>query len=342
MKKNYFLPLLLVIFAFNLNAQTGSIVIGSIPSSTAAATSASITITYTSSVPCKITAQLRQTNVNVTTVNWGAWNGEVVTSLPAATDANVIISYPIAAGQAASTSLPAGVQYTYAFKMSTTADVGFAYNDGATANLTSITAASGVQNTANITSAPTTIAAGGSVVVNFDYTLVNAGKVKVDVRKYNGTTWLSTGLVAEAYIDPAAATTSTPVSESKTLVIPAGTVLSSALVSDENYKIAVTLYDSSWTWILEMKSDLTITTNLGVNDFAVNDKITIVNPVGDQLQMNYNDSKAQSLRINDISGRLVKSVNDLNNLKSINVSDLKQGIYFLTINNNKTIKFFKD
>ncbi|MEN9907349.1 MAG: hypothetical protein RLZZ540_490, partial [Bacteroidota bacterium] len=79
------------------------------------------------------------------------------------------------------------------------------------ANLTSVTAAAGVQNTANIISAPTTIAAGGSVIVNFDYTLVNAGKVKVDVRKYNGTSWLSTGLVAEAYIDPAAATTSTPV-----------------------------------------------------------------------------------------------------------------------------------
>jgi hypothetical protein len=115
--------------------------------------------------------------------------------------------------------------------------------------------------------------------------------------------------------------------------------LSSALVAGENYKIAVTLYDASWTWILEKKSDLTITANLGVNDFAVNDKITIVNPVGNELQINYNDFKAQSLRINDISGRLVKS---LNNLKSVNVSDLKQGIYFLTLNNNKAIKFIKD
>ena len=342
MKKNYFFALLLVIFAFNLNAQTGSIVIGSIPSESGAATSASISITYTSSVPCKIAIQLRQTNANATTVNWGAWNGEVVTSLPAATNTIATISYPIPAGQTASTSLPAGVKYTYAFKMSTTADVGFAWNDSAVANLTSITAPAGIQNTALITSAPATIAAGGSVIVNFDYTFVSAGKVKVDVRKYNGTTWLSTGLVAESYIDPAAATTSTPVSGTKTLIIPAGTVLSSALAAGENYKIAVTLYDASWTWILEKKSDLTITTNLGVNDFAENDKISIVNPVGDQLLINYNNLNAQSLRINDISGRTVKSLDNLNNLSSIDVSNLKQGVYFLTLNNNKAIKFIKD
>lgn len=341
MKKNYFLSLLLVILVFNLNAQTGSIVIGSIPASTAAGATVSITLTYTSSVPCKITAQLRQTNANATTVNWGAWNGEVVTNLPAATNASVIISYPISASQAASTTLASGVSYTFAFKMSTTADVGFAWNDGATANLTNITAA-GIQNTANIISAPTTVAAGGSVVIDFNYTFVNAGKVKIDVRKYNGTAWLSTGLVAEAYIDPAAATTSTPMSGSKTLVIPGGTAMSSALTAGENYKIAVTLYDSSWTWILEKKSDLTITANLGVNDFELNEKITIVNPVGDHLLINYTNLNAQFLRISDISGRLVKSLNNLNNLKSIDVSELKQGVYFLTINNNKALKFIKN
>jgi hypothetical protein len=342
MTKNYFFALLLVIFAFNVNAQTGSIVIGSIPTSTAAGATASITLTYTSSVPCKIAAQLRQTNANATTVNWAAWNGEVVTTLPAATNASVVISYPISGSQAASTTLASGISYTFAFKMSTTADVGFAWNDGATANLTTITAAAGVQNTANIISAPTTVAAGGSVVIDFNYTFVNAGKVKIDVRKYNGTAWMSTGLVVEDFINPAAATTSTPVSGSKTLVIPGGTAMSSALTAGENYKIAVTLYDSSWTWILEKKSDLTITANLGVNDFELNEKITIVNPVGDQLLINYNNLNAQSLLINDISGRLVKSLNNLNNLKSIDVSELKQGVYFLTVNNHKAIKFIKN
>ncbi|NDP27993.1 MAG: T9SS type A sorting domain-containing protein [Flavobacterium sp.] len=341
MKKNYFLSLLLVIFAFNVNAQTGSIEIVSIPLSNAAGTSASITITYTSSVPCKITTQLRQTNANATTVDWGPWNGEVVTSLPAATNATHTISYPIPAGQTISTSLPSGVKYTFAFKMATTADVGFAWNDGATANLTTITAASGIQNSATITSAPTTVAAGESVIINYDYYLANAGKVKIDIRKYNGSTWLSTGLVVESYIDPAAAS-STTVSGTQTLVIPVNTAISSSLASGENYKIAVTLYDASWTWILENKSDLTITAaNLAINDFKLNEKITIVNPVGDELILNYKDLNAQTLRINDISGRIVKSFKNLNNFNSIDVSDLKQGIYFLTLNSNNAIKFIK-
>jgi hypothetical protein len=264
MKKNYLLLLLLLISVFEISAQTGSINIVSIQSPVEVGTTGTIQLTYTSSVPCKLNTQLRETNPSATTINWTPWHGQFdVINLPAAASPTAVtVNYPISASEVVSANLPANVQYTFVFQLNPTAGGGgYGYNNGTSANLVTVVPSSTVVNSANITSAPTTVIAGGSVVVNFNYTLINAGKVKVDLRKYNGTTWLSTGLVAEAYIDPAAATTSTPVSGSKTLVIPAGTVLSSALVSGENYKIAVTLYNSSWGYILEKRSDLTITAN---------------------------------------------------------------------------------
>lgn len=263
MKKNYLL-LLLLISIFKISAQgVGSISIVSIPASTAAGTNASIQITYVSDVNCILTASLRQTNANVTSVNWSIFfNQLVTTNLPATAGSTVTLTYPILAGQATSASLPAGVQYTYAFKLTKTGGTDFAYNDGTAANLTSVTAAA-VTNTVNITSAPTAVVAGGSVLVNFNYTLINAGKVKVEVRKFDGTTYISgaAGLVVDAYIDPAAATTTTPVTASKTLLIPSGTIPSTGLIGAENYKVVVTIYTSAFGYIADKKSNITITAN---------------------------------------------------------------------------------
>jgi hypothetical protein len=265
MKKNYLLLLLLLLISvFKISAQgVGSISIVSIPASTAAGTNASIQITYVSDVNCSLSASIRQTNANLTSVNWSNfYNQLVTTNLPTTAGSPVTLSYPILAGQAPSASLPAGVQYTYAFKLTKTGGTDFAYNDGMAANITSVTAAA-VTNTVTITSAPTTVVAGGSVLVNFNYTLINAGKVKVEVRKFDGTTYISgaAGLVVDTYIDPAAATTTTPVTASKTLLIPSGTIPSTGLTGAENYKVVVTIYTSAFGYIADKKSNITVTAN---------------------------------------------------------------------------------
>lgn len=272
MKKQLLLSLsFLMITAFTLiRAQTGSITIVSIQSPIEVGATGTITLTYTSTVPCFLNTQLRETNANLNTVNWSPWHGEQnVTGLPiASVPTTVTFNYSISGTEVTSASLSTskpGVQFTFAFNLKPTAGGGgFAFKDGTAANLVTLNPSSVVTNSVNITSVASTISAGSDLQVNFNYTLANAGKVKVEVRKFNGTTYISgaAGLVIESLIDPAAATSTTPVTGTKTLTIPLVTPLSASLSGAENYKVVVTIYNSSWGYISDKKSDLTITTSI--------------------------------------------------------------------------------
>ena len=269
MKKQLLLCLsFLMITAFTgVSAQTGTINIVSIQSPIEVGASGTITLTYTSTVPCYLNTTLRETNPNLNTVNWTPWHGQQdVTGLPiAATATTVTFNYAIPASEVSSASLATskpGVQFTFAFSLRPTAGGGgFAFRDSTAANLVTLNPSSVVTNSVNITSVASTISAGSNLTVNFNYTLASAGKVKVEVRRFNGTTYIggAAGLIIDTYIDPAAATTSTPVAATKTLTIPFATPLSSSLTNPDNYKVVVTIYTSVFAYISDKKSDLTIT-----------------------------------------------------------------------------------
>lgn len=82
---------------------------------------------------------------------------------------------------------------------------------------------------------------------------------------------------------------------------------------------------------------------LAVND--VNNKINEIsiypNPVADVLNINGDVSKVKSAKIYDLSGKLIKNINDpFINQKSINVSSLLPNTYILNID-GRSVKFIK-
>jgi hypothetical protein len=329
------------------SAQIGSINILSIQSPVEVGTTGTIQLTYTSSVPCKLNTQLRETNPSATTVNWGPWHGQFdVINLPvAAAPTAVTVNYPVNGSEVVSANLPANVQYTFVFQLNPTAGGGgYGYNNATSANLVTVVPSSTVVNSVNISSVASTVAAGSDLVVNFNYTLANNGKVKVEVRKFDGTTYLASAgaLVKDIYIDPVVATTGTPVTGSGTLSIPSGTIPSSLLTGNENYKVVVTIYDSNWGYIADKKSNITITaSSLGIVE-NLKEQFTIYpNPVNDILMIGTNALSAKSITIIDVTGRTLKVVKNKENLKSIDVSDLKSGLYILIADNNQQYKFVK-
>lgn len=64
------------------------------------------------------------------------------------------------------------------------------------------------------------------------------------------------------------------------------------------------------------------------------------NPVSDNLNVS-SDSDVKSFTITDLNGKVVRTVNNVENSKSINLSDLSQGMYILTTDSNKQFKFLK-
>jgi hypothetical protein len=349
MKKQILLLLSFLIFIVPtlINAQTGDITIVSIQNPIEAGTDGSIEVTYTSDIACKLNIQLRETNANETTVNYGPWNGQMdVTDLAAAaTPTTVTFNYSVKGAQLPSSDLAAGIQYTFVFKLVGDSGEGeFGYNNGNDANLVNIIASSTVIDNTSFTSVPTTIAAGDNLIANFEYTLINEGKVKVDVRKFDGDTFINNadgGLVIEDFINPAAATSTTPVVSMKTLLIAEDTAISSSLTGDENYKVVVTLYNSTWGFITQSKSDLTITQSLGVNSIEEETFAFYPNPAENILMIKSNKLNAKSLSIFDTTGRTVKSIMNAENLKSIDVSDLSRGMYIIKTDNNKQFTFLK-
>jgi hypothetical protein len=80
---------------------------------------------------------------------------------------------------------------------------------------------------------------------------------------------------------------------------------------------------------------------LSVIDLVGADAILIFpNPVSDELYIFNLQNRNYNIEITDISGKIVVN-SKLSNRKSINVSDLPKGVYFLNID-NKSIKFIKE
>ena len=73
----------------------------------------------------------------------------------------------------------------------------------------------------------------------------------------------------------------------------------------------------------------------GLNE--VNNEITIYpNPTNDRLNISLSQqSSSTTIQLFDITGRIVKNVNTLNNINQIDVSDLCNGLYFINISNQE-------
>lgn len=81
---------------------------------------------------------------------------------------------------------------------------------------------------------------------------------------------------------------------------------------------------------------------LGIDNFAKNDKISFYpNPVTENLNIS-SDATIKSITISDVVGKTVRTIKNAENMQSIDLSDLKQGVYILSTDTNKQFKFLKN
>lgn len=150
----------------------------------------------------------------------------------------------------------------------------------------------------------------------------------------NGTTWVTLGTINS--------TTFTPSNTCQliTYTIPSGTTSST---SNLKVKLDFTYNTGDWEVILDdfkiVQEVAGSTPSLDLANLSV-----YPNPVSDRLNIDYKEN-ISNLTVYDLSGRSVKSFTSNNRNNSIDVSDLKSGIYMLRIetenNNVSTVKFIK-
>lgn len=86
-----------------------------------------------------------------------------------------------------------------------------------------------------------------------------------------------------------------------------------------------------------------VDSTLGLESVNTTGSIAIYpNPVTDRLIIKPSRLQANSIIINDILGRKVKTINNAKNITSIDVSNLPKGMYILTTDTNKQFKFLKE
>jgi len=85
---------------------------------------------------------------------------------------------------------------------------------------------------------------------------------------------------------------------------------------------------------------VTISSTASVTEFLGSNAISIYpNPVENALNINTKGSEIESIAILDLTGRVV--LKNISATETIDVSTLKQGVYFLRTNDKRTVKFLK-
>lgn len=329
------LPLLFVFLTLGAYSQTGALAdLAYDATLEQGASDKTFTFTYTSDVEVEIEWQLVPANEDGSP-NWGggqiSYNKLSGTYPATATPTEVSFTYSVGG--------TAGDTYTWAGKL-TSGGADFAYNN--TGNLVTITASAAVLYTVEILNdLPTAVAPGDIVTANIHYTLTNDGQVKFALQREGGTTNDYNVLGNEVSIDPAAATDAAGVTTDLAITIPAETPASSTLESGESYKLVVAIFEDSWNWKAQVATDVTIE-SLGIDGVNVNGVAVYPNPVKSKLFIDNSKLQAKSLVIYDVAGRTVRRIANLDQVKSIDVENLNQGMYFLVTNNKKQLKFIKN
>lgn len=109
-------------------------------------------------------------------------------------------------------------------------------------------------------------------------------------------------------------------------------------------KLSMDLGKSTETFYIDDTSfNAAQTVLLGVNDFNTkNDQIFFYpNPVKDNLNIS-SDAVIKSINISDLTGKTVRSIKNAENIQSVDLSGLNQGMYILSTDSNKQFKFLKN
>lgn len=252
-------------------AQTGSIAIVSIPEQASAGETITIQLTYTSDVQVNVSVELFRTQESSVNCDYGTWQTATsVSDKAAGTDIPVSISFTIPPATTPTASLT-NRDYSFQFKLIPSAGgTDFGHNNNTQDNIIEILPSTTViDNIDFVTTPPASVAKGGTVTFDFDYTLTETRNVKAGMAVYTTAGEYVRnaevgGTEVAQYFTDEEATTTTPVQKTATITIPAGLPASTELAAGEVYKLGVSIFTTSWSHILDKKVDITITSGTDI------------------------------------------------------------------------------
>lgn len=321
-----------------------------IPGGIAAGDTATFNYNYTSSVPSRVDIYLFKSVADGSQpdyTNGDVHIGQSVTGLPASTSASAPMTINIPIPDGTTTSANLGGSYVYYWTYFLKKDDGtYTYLAGS-ASKTTILAKGTPPTVSNFVAfngtPPASVRAGSSQNVNFKYTSnvsTNDNIVKVTMVLNNGAGYNDVPNTAY-YLNPAPNTTTTPVTGVAAITIPAATATSASLPAGSYYQWIVTIYDKSFSYITASAAPVTVTSaTLGIVDAKNIKNAVYPNPVKDVVNFT-KSSEVKTVKITDLSGRMI--LNQTKNFTNgLNVSNLKKGIYIITVNGNESQKLIKN
>jgi Secretion system C-terminal sorting domain len=309
-------------------------------------TTANISFNYTAAASCAVYAELRIANINqsgVITQDYSAGSnyisGAFSSALPSGSSSSGTVAVTIPSNAVPSSSLPVGKTYSWVFKL--TPGVNNYSEYGTTFQYTGATilASSNAVDTLVLNNPPVTIVAGTDVTISVNYTCPAARLIKFGISIYNASGFVS-DLVGTG-VDNLPATTTSPVTLSQILSIPANAVSSANLPAGQFYKVDTALFTPAYaSYILGASSNVNLNNNLAVESF--NRDLIKIYPNPASTVLNISDvTGVNDYEIYDIVGKVVlKSSKFISN--TIDIATLNNGIYYLKINNLQTLKFIKN
>lgn len=335
---------ILGMIAFGVFANAQSLYLTSaLPVNVTVGSSPSFTLNYTSATPCKIIVSLIKSQSDGVTPDWNTWQtGTILDNLPATSSpVSKTITVTVPANQTVSTDLPSGINYLWALTLQDSSGGWIAGSQPQTNIISSNTV---IDNVSFNGALPASVSAGSTQSIPYKYTATTDRIVKVGLSKYSSSgNWISD--VVSVIINPASATTTTPVSGVANLAIPAGTTSTANLSNGEYYGWEATMATTSWSYMNGTNTNVVVTsanTTLSVSDSeAAKNPIKIYpNPVKNTLYFS-NPEKIKSVKINDLTGKeIFRSTRDLD--KGVDFSEFAKGTYIITLNGTDSQKIIKE
>lgn len=262
-------------------------------------------------------------------------------SVPAGTNVPGVFNLTIPASTIPTANLTGNLNYKIKVELR---DSGNNYLAGEFPNTQINFTAATVTNAISFTGTPfTTAEIGSTVAIGYQYSLAQPGQIYCAIELQNGFTFVST--VVGEFLSPVAAGSNVP--DTFNFLIPNTTVPTASLPSGQNYKLKIELRNSTGGYLTGQfpNTEINFTPNLSTSNFENNIFNIYPNPTNDFLNIKgIENTPISQVIIMDMLGKKVLATSQLDSNK-IDVSNLKSGIYLMTISVNniqKTIKFIKN
>jgi hypothetical protein len=205
---------------------------------------------------------------------------------------------------------------------------------------------------------PISVQQGQQVTFSFSYTSTIDTKYEFQILRKNNTS----GNIYNGYLAYAAMTlfaTSIPVTVNVTVPVEATAALSSSTPYQYTYQtgtppVSVTVQVDKFAWFGKLAGadpngsldvytagpDVIINAApLFVSSYNINKEEMYVNTASKSLVVNTTTVTSDTAKIYDMTGKNVATLNNLKSSGSVDLSGLRNGVFFLITDNNKKIKF---